>query len=177
MKGLGLLTVQAHYPKLRPPTCDIYNQTCKKVEGGNSALLFIGLYLLAFGAGGIKAALPTHGADQFDEKDPAETKQMSTFFNLLLLALCIGGAVSLTLFVWVQDNKGWDWGFSLSTVGIFLAIIIFFTGWPMYRIQPVTGSSALTEIIQVNLQCSYVFFFFCIYKHDFILLKWVFYFT
>lgn len=33
---------------------------------------------------------------------------MSSFFNWLLLALCIGGAISLTLILWVQDNKRWE---------------------------------------------------------------------
>uniref|UniRef100_A0A251IV64 Major facilitator superfamily (MFS) profile domain-containing protein n=1 Tax=Manihot esculenta TaxID=3983 RepID=A0A251IV64_MANES len=97
----------------------------------------------------IKAALPSHGADQFDEKDPNEARQMSSFFNFLLLAVCIGAAVSLTLFVWVQDNRGWDWGFGISAIAIFLAMLLFFAGLPIYRVQVVQGSSAIAEIIQV----------------------------
>jgi len=149
--GLALLTVQAHYPKLQPPVCNVFDPTasCKKVSGGNAALLFIALYVLAAGSAGVKAALPSHGADQFDEKDPKEAKQMSSFFNLLLLAVCLGGVVSLTLIVWIQDNRGWDWGFGISTIAMFLGVIVFFSGLPMYRIQPIQGSSALIEIIQV----------------------------
>ncbi|KAI5331420.1 hypothetical protein L3X38_021977 [Prunus dulcis] len=149
--GLALLTVQAHYPKLRPPLCNVFDPTamCEKVGGGNAALLFIALYMLAAGAAGIKATLPSHGADQFDEKDPREARQMSSFFNLLLLAVCLGGAVSLTLIVWIQDNRGWDWGFGFSTIAMFLGVAIFFAGLPLYRIQPIRGTSAIVEIIQV----------------------------
>jgi len=149
--GLALLTVQAHYPKLQPPVCNVFDPTasCKKVSGGNAALLFTALYVLAAGSAGVKAALPSHGADQFEEKDPKEAKQMSSFFNLLLLAVCLGGVVSLTLIVWIQDNRGWDWGFGISTIAMFLGVIVFFSGLPMYRIQPIQGSSALIEIIQV----------------------------
>ncbi|OVA10956.1 Proton-dependent oligopeptide transporter family [Macleaya cordata] len=151
--GIGLLTVQAHFSKLKPPQCNILDPAtshlCEKVDGGNTVLLFAALYLIAAGSAGLKAGLPTHGADQFDEKDPKEAKQMSSFFNWLLLAVCLGGAVSLTFIVWVQDNKGWDWGFGISTVAIFLALIIFASGLPLYRFHVVQGTTAITEIIQV----------------------------
>lgn len=100
----------------------------------------------------MKAALPSHGADQFDEKDPKEAKQMSSFFNLLLLAVCVGGAVSITLIVWIQDNRGWDWGFGISTTAMFLGVVIFTAGLPMYRIQAVQGTTAIFEILQVISQ-------------------------
>lgn len=112
--------------------------------------LYVALYLVALGSGGIKAALPSHGADQFEEDDPKEAKQMSTFFNWLLLVVCIGGAISLTLIVWIQDHKGWDIGFGLSTFAMFLGIVVLVAGLPHYCIHVVTGSSAITEVIQVH---------------------------
>ncbi|KAI4332433.1 hypothetical protein L6164_017343 [Bauhinia variegata] len=149
--GYALLTVQAHFPSLKPPYCNIYDKNfhCEQVSGNNSVFLFIALYLLAIGSAGLKVSLPTHGADQFDEKDPKEARQMSTYFNTLLLAVCIGGAVSLTFIVWIQDNKGWDWGFGVSSVAIFLAIVIFASGLPLYRIHVAQGTNPIIEIIQV----------------------------
>ncbi|KAK9268117.1 hypothetical protein L1049_010557 [Liquidambar formosana] len=149
--GIALLTLQAHYPKLKPPPCSIFDQTvhCEQVDGGNAVLLFIALYMIAAGAAGLKATLPSHGADQFDEKDPQEAKQMSSFFNSLLLAICVGGAASLTLIVWIQDNKGWDWGFGISTIAMLMAVVIFAAGLPLYRIYVVQQTSAILEIIQV----------------------------
>ncbi|KAJ0018791.1 hypothetical protein Pint_10167 [Pistacia integerrima] len=84
---------------------------------------------------GFKAALPSHGADQWD---------MSRFFNGLWLALCIGGAISSTLILWIQDR-----GFGLCTTAILLAVIIFGVGLPLYRFQVVQGTSAIKEILQV----------------------------
>ncbi|XP_028189529.1 protein NRT1/ PTR FAMILY 4.6-like [Glycine soja] len=149
--GLALLTAQAHYPSLKPPLCNIYDITahCETPSGGQEALLFIGLYLLAFGSAGVKAALPSHGADQFDEKDPREARLMSTFFNTLLLAICLGGAFSLTFIVWIQINKGWDWGFGIGTIAIFLGIVLFAAGLPLYRFRVGQGTNAFIEIIQV----------------------------
>ncbi|KAL7129803.1 hypothetical protein ABFS83_13G092300 [Erythranthe nasuta] len=149
--GLALLALQAHYPKLKPPLCRIFDPTshCAKVGGANAALLFVALYLVGLGSGGVKAALPSHGADQFEDKDPKEARQKSSYFNWLLLSLCIGAAISLTFLVWIQDHKGWDWGFTISTIAMLFGIIVFVVGLPQYRIHVVNGSSALTEIVQV----------------------------
>lgn len=151
-QGMALLTIQAHYRKLRPPFCNVFDPTssCKEVSGSKAAFLFISLYMLAVGSAGVKAALPAHGADQFEENDPKEARQMSSFFNLFLLALCVGASVSLTLIVWIQDNRGWDWGFGISTITMFLGIIIFAAGLPMYRLHVIRGSSAIVEILQVR---------------------------
>lgn len=149
--GIGLLALQAHYPKLKPPPCTKLdpNSHCTKVGGANAVLLFTALYLLALGSGGVKAALPSHGADQFDEKDPKEAREKSSFFNWLLLALCIGGIVSLTFIVWIQERKGWDWCFGLCAIAMLFGIATLAGGLPWYRIHVINGSSALTEIVQV----------------------------
>ncbi|KAG1367783.1 Protein NRT1/ PTR FAMILY 4.5 [Cocos nucifera] len=149
--GLLLLTLQAHFPKLKPPPCNIFDPTahCLKVDGGNAVFLYISLYLVAIGSAGIKASLPVHSADQFDEKDPQEARQMSSFFNWLLLSVCLGGAISLTLVVWVQNEKGWDWGFGTSTGAMLTALVVFLAGAPKYRMAIIQGTNALLEIIQV----------------------------
>ncbi|KAL9355285.1 hypothetical protein Peur_053255 [Populus x canadensis] len=151
LMGLSLLAFQAHYAKLKPLPCNILDPTahCEKVGGGNAVLLFVALFVLAAGSSGIKASVPSHGADQFDEKDPKELIQMSSYFNFVLLAVCLGAAVSLTVFVWIQDNKGWDWGFGVGAISMLLAVIFFIAGLPMHRIHVVQGSSTVVEILQV----------------------------
>ncbi|KAK8472567.1 hypothetical protein PHAVU_002G242900 [Phaseolus vulgaris] len=149
--GLALLTIQAHRASIESPICNVYEKgvVCEKVSGKLEAFLFIGLYLLAFGSSGVKASLPSHGADQFDEKDPKEALQMSTFFNSLFLALCIGGAVSLTFNVYIQNNNGWVWGFGISTAAIVFATLIFALGLPLYRIHVARITNGIMEIAQV----------------------------
>ncbi|KAK7306453.1 hypothetical protein VNO77_44394 [Canavalia gladiata] len=149
--GLALLTAQARYRSLKPSICNVYDKTihCETPNGGQEAVLYIGLYLLALGSAGVKAGLPSHGADQFDETDPKETNQMSTFFNALLLAVCMGASVSLTFIVWIQLHKGWDWGFGIGTIAICLGTIIFAAGLPLYRIRVTQGTNGFIEVIQV----------------------------
>lgn len=158
-----MLTIQAHKASIESP-CNVYEKgvVCEKVSGKLQAFLFIGLYLLAFGSAGVKASLPSHGADQFDERDPKEATQMSSFFNSLFLALCIGGAVSLTLNVYIENNNGWVWGFGISTAAIFLGTLIFALGLPLYRIHVARIANGIMEIAQVCIEHPFVItFLFC----------------
>jgi len=147
---------------LTPPICNVYvkDAHCAKLSGKQEAFFFISLYLLAFGSAGLKASLPSHGADQFDERDPKEAMQMSSFFNGLLLAVCIGGAVSLTFNVYIQDRYGWDWGFGISTFAIVLGTILFAFGLPLYRIHVAHTKNGIIEIIQVCIQPLVITFLF-----------------
>lgn len=111
-------------------------------------MLFSGLYLVALGVGGIKGSLPAHGAEQFDESTPRGRKQRSTFFNYFVFSLSAGALIAVTLVVWIEDNKGWEWGFGVSTLTIFLSIPIFLAGSVFYRNKIPLGSP-LTTICKV----------------------------
>jgi peptide/histidine transporter 3/4 len=62
----------------------------------------VGLYLIAFGNGGIKPNVSTLGADQFDDSDPNERKHMSNFFNWFYFIISIGSLLSVTVFIYIQ---------------------------------------------------------------------------
>ncbi|XP_009360402.2 protein NRT1/ PTR FAMILY 4.6 [Pyrus x bretschneideri] len=148
--GLILLTVQARLPSLKPPSCtkDSLDNPCQEVEGGKAAMLFLGLYLVALGVGGIKGSLPSHGAEQFDESTPQGRKQRSTFFNYYVFCLACGGLIAVTLVVWIEDNKGWEWGFGIATISILLSIPVFLAGSTLYR-NKIPNGSPLTTIFKV----------------------------
>jgi len=150
-QGILLLLVQARFPNLKPPPCIIFDPTshCERVHGGNAAILYIGLYLIAAGMAGIKAGVPSHGADQFDENDPHEAKQPSSFFNWLLLSACAGAVFSLIFIVWIQTDVGWDWGFGVCAIGSFVGTIIYVAGIPRYRIHVIQSTNPITDVIKV----------------------------
>ena len=147
-----ILTAQAHSPSLQPPTCGPDHPAatpCQQVSGGKAAMLFIGLYLVALGVGGIKGSLPAHGAEQFDESTPRGRKQRSTFFNYFVFCLSCGALIAVTFVVWVEDNKGWQWGFGISTLAMLLSVPIFLAGSCFYR-NKVPCGSPLTTISKVT---------------------------
>lgn len=111
-------------------------------------MLFLGLYLVALGVGGIKGSLPAHGAEQFDDTTPRGRKQRSSFFNYFVFSLACGGLIAVTLVVWIEDNKGWQWGFGISTVSILLSIPVFLAGSRFYK-NKIPSGSPLTTISKV----------------------------
>ncbi|CAM0904040.1 unnamed protein product [Alopecurus aequalis] len=148
--GYGLLALQAYLPSLHPPPCNIEAElnSCKEVHGRNAAILYIGLYMSAFGDGCIRSCLSSLGADQFDHEDPTESQQQSSFFNWYTFGISFGGFVGLILIVWLQKYKGWDIGLGLCAILILLGLLVVAAGLPFYRNQIPEGSP-LTRILQV----------------------------
>lgn len=143
-QGLLILAVQAHIRSLKPPICKSANRNISR----KAVILFAGLYLVALGVGGIKGSLPPHGAEQFDEHTQEGRKQRSTFFNYYVFCLSFGALIAVTFVVWIEDNKGWQWGFGIATVAILISIPLFLLGSAKYRIKIPTGSP-ITTIFKV----------------------------
>ncbi|PIM98603.1 H+/oligopeptide symporter [Handroanthus impetiginosus] len=117
-------------------------------------MLFAGLYLVALGVGGIKGSLPPHGAEQFDEHTRQGRKQRSTFFNYYVFCLSCGALIAVTFVVWIEDNKGWQWGFGIATAAILISIPIFLLGSGKYRIK-IPAGSPITTIVKVLVAAIY----------------------
>ncbi|XP_016504424.2 protein NRT1/ PTR FAMILY 4.5-like [Nicotiana tabacum] len=150
--GYALLAVQAHFSQLRPFPCknvplSLSNQ-CESADTGQLAILYGGIYLIALGNSGVKAALPSLGADQFDEKDPKGVAKLSSYFNWLLFCITVGAMLGVTFFVWISDSQGWDWSFGVCCVAVGLAILLLTMGKPFYR-NNIPKGSPLMRIAQV----------------------------
>ncbi|XP_062003114.1 protein NRT1/ PTR FAMILY 4.5-like [Rosa rugosa] len=142
--GLSLVTIQAYAKPLQPKFCGVGKSSC--MEGGIGFYFYASLYLWALGSGGVKGALPALGGDQFGYKD--EAKKLATFFNLFMLSSTLGATIGVTVVVWVSMNKGWYWGFFISTMGSLVGFIVLALGKPFYRLQ-VPRDSPLIRIFQV----------------------------
>lgn len=146
--GMATLTISASVSALQPPSCT--DSVCPKATTIEYAVFFLGLYLIALGTGGIKPCVSSFGADQFDDTNPTERKKKASFFNWFYFSINVGALVSSSFIVWVQDNVGWGWGFAIPTIFMGLAIISFFSGTPLYRLQK-PGGSPLTRVCQVTV--------------------------
>ncbi|MED6131031.1 hypothetical protein PIB30_006359 [Stylosanthes scabra] len=142
--ALVLVTIQAATKNLQPEACG--KSSC--VKGGNAVMFYISLCLLASGAGGVKGAMTTLGADQFDEKDPKEAKGLATYFNWLVLSVSLGSVVGVTGVVWVSTQRAWYLGFLIITVASFVGYITLALGKPFYRIIP-PSESPVSRVAQV----------------------------
>ncbi|KAI9385832.1 hypothetical protein POPTR_011G120000v4 [Populus trichocarpa] len=144
--GMCTLTLSATIPVLKPAEC--IGSLCPPATPAQYGVFFFGLYLIAFGTGGIKPCVSSFGADQFDDTDPKERVKKGSFFNWFYFSINIGCLVSSSLMVYIQDKAGWGLGFGIPALFMGIAIAIFFSGTPLYRFQRPVGSP-ITRMCQV----------------------------
>ncbi|KAL5786939.1 hypothetical protein ACOSP7_003888 [Xanthoceras sorbifolium] len=150
LSGFILLSVQAHLPQLKPPQCNMLTdgENCREAKGFKALIFFLALYLVALGSGCVKPNMIAHGADQFNQNNPKQSKKLSTYFNAAYFAFSIGELVALTLLVWIQTHSGMDVGFGVSAAAMAMGLISLVAGTLYYRNKPPQGS-ILTPIAQV----------------------------
>ncbi|KAI3426893.1 hypothetical protein D9Q98_006837 [Chlorella vulgaris] len=123
--GMVLLTLSAWLPGMTPSP-DEYASPLQ------NAFLYTSLYVVALGTGGIKPNVSAFGADQFDESDPQDRKEKTSFFNWFYFFVNIGSLLAVTVIVWVQENISWAVGFAIPAAVMACAIATFVAGAPLY---------------------------------------------
>ncbi|CAM6117944.1 unnamed protein product [Calypogeia fissa] len=146
--GLILITLFASLPVFWQPHCDPPEVPCQAAHGMNLATLYIALYLIALGTGGIKSCVSAFGADQFDHNDPLERKHMAYFFNWFFFFISMGALVAVTLLVYIQDKLGRGWGFGVTSSCMLFAVVVLVGGRRVYRYSIPQGSP-FTSIARV----------------------------
>ncbi|MBA0838784.1 hypothetical protein Goarm_004576, partial [Gossypium armourianum] len=145
--GTGTLALATKLPQLRPPPCH-GSHTCKQANGFQMGILYIALYLIALGTGGLKSSVSGFGTDQFDEKDEKEKSQMAYFFNRFFFFISTGTLMAVTVLVYIQDEVGRSWAYGICSVSMFVAVLILLSGTKRYRYKKSLGSP-IVQIFQV----------------------------
>ncbi|KAH9761924.1 protein NRT1/ PTR FAMILY 6.2 [Citrus sinensis] len=135
--------------QLRPRPCkETATHTCEQASGFQMGVLYIALYLIALGTGGLKSSVSGFGTDQFDEKDEKEKTQMAYFFSRFFFFISLGTLMAVTVLVYIQDEISRSVGYGICSVAMFMAIIIFLAGTKRYRYKKSSGSP-IVHIFQV----------------------------
>ncbi|KAF7091820.1 hypothetical protein CFC21_111295 [Triticum aestivum] len=138
--GMLVMTLSASLPVLMPS-----NLSTSEIQ---RAMVYLGLYLVALGTGGIKPCTSALGADQFDTADPVERVTKGSFFNWYYFLVNVGSLLSTTVLVWVQDNVGWGLGYAIPMVLMGFGLVVFVSGRKVYRYKKL-GGSPLKRLSQV----------------------------
>ncbi|OVA06129.1 Proton-dependent oligopeptide transporter family [Macleaya cordata] len=135
--GLGLLTLSVVLPSLMSqPDCpnnSENNTSCNSPSSFQVIFFFSSLYLVAIGRAGFKPCVQAFGADQFDGRNPKESKSKSSFFNWWYFGLCLGSSFSRLILTYIQDNISWGLGFCIAFISLALALIVFVLGTKTYH--------------------------------------------
>ncbi|KAK3212275.1 hypothetical protein Dsin_016981 [Dipteronia sinensis] len=147
--GTCLLAISTKLPQFRPPPCHATEVTsCERANGYQMGFLYLSLYLVSLGTGGLKSSVSGFGTDQFDEKDKKEKAQMAYFFQRFFFVISTGTLMAVTVLVYIQDEVGRSWGYGICSISMVVAILIFLSGTRRYRYKKCMGSP-IVHICQV----------------------------
>ncbi|XP_043699735.1 protein NRT1/ PTR FAMILY 6.2-like [Telopea speciosissima] len=148
--GTGMLAMSTKLPQLRPPPCNTNGaiQNCKQANGFQMGILYLSLYIIALGTGGLKSSVSGFGTDQFDEKDDRERAHMAYFFNRFFFFITTGTLMAVTVLVYIQDGVGRSVAYGICSISMIIAILIFLSGTKRYRYKKSLGSP-IVHIFQV----------------------------
>uniref|UniRef100_J3M748 Major facilitator superfamily (MFS) profile domain-containing protein n=1 Tax=Oryza brachyantha TaxID=4533 RepID=J3M748_ORYBR len=123
-----------------------------RATGWQLAVLYLALLCTALGSGGIRPCVVAFGADQFDDQQQKGGGEAAgrkrRYFNLYFFTMGFAVLLALTVVVYIQENVGWGWGFGIPAIAMFVSIVVFLAGYPLYvRLKP--GGSPFTRLAQV----------------------------
>ncbi|KAF2594013.1 hypothetical protein F2Q70_00044694 [Brassica cretica] len=127
--GMALLTLSA----LLVPISENKEVVSASPSSLLNVLFFFSLYLVAIGQSGHKPCVQAFGADQFDEKDPREQRDRSSFFNWWYLSMSAGICLAIVVVVYIQEAVGWALGFGIPCVFMVISLVLFVVGRRSYR--------------------------------------------
>ncbi|RRT82072.1 hypothetical protein B296_00015418, partial [Ensete ventricosum] len=150
LTGTGMLTVVTQLPQLRPPPCGNSSAAseCQGANGFQIRLLYLSLYLIALGTGGLKSSVSGFGTGQFDDKDEKEKSQMAYFFNRFFFFISTDSLLAVTVLVYIQDEVGRSWSYGICCISMLVAVVLFLSGTRRYRYKKSSGSPVV-HILQV----------------------------
>ncbi|KAL6651314.1 hypothetical protein ACP70R_010239 [Stipagrostis hirtigluma subsp. patula] len=142
--GMMFVTFSAFLPVTE--LCGV-GSACHPLFGAQT-VAFLGLYLVAFGSGGVRAALLPFGAEQYDDDNAVDRERKMSFFSWFYICVDFGMIISGVFIVWIQQNISWGLGFGIATACIALGFGGFVLATPMYKRRMPTGTP-LKSLAQV----------------------------
>lgn len=140
-QGTAALALSTKLRQFRPPPCqNTALNNCKQANEFQMGALYVALYLIALGTGGLKSSVSGFGTDQFDENNEREKAQRAFFFNRFFFFISMGTLMAVTVLVYIQDEVDRSLGYGLCSVAMIVAILIFFSGSRRYRYKKSVGS-------------------------------------
>jgi POT family proton-dependent oligopeptide transporter len=105
--------------------------------------LMIGLFLVAFGTGGIKPCVSTNVGDQFTSKNQHLIERAFSYFYLAINA---GSSISIFFCPVLLKSHGPLLAFGMPAAMMFVATIVFWSGRKRYAVVPPAGKAWLKDV-------------------------------
>ncbi|MCU1282355.1 MAG: Proton-dependent oligopeptide transporter, family [bacterium] len=106
--------------------------------------LVAGLFLVAFGTGGIKPCVSTNVGDQFTSKNQHLIERAFSYFYLAINA---GSSISIYFCPVLLQKYGPKFAFGMPAVAMALATVVFWSGRKRYAVVPPAGRAWLRDVL------------------------------
>ena len=113
---------------------------------GNRAGVYLGLILIAIGAGGIKPCVSAFVGDQFGE---GNEKGLTRVYGWFYWSVNFGAAFGFALIPMTRDKLGYSWAFGVPGIAMAVATFIFWLGRKNYVRQPPARESHQAGVVSV----------------------------
>ena len=127
------LSLSTHFFLLKPHRCEQIGELCESDTQNQFPLFYLSIYLIALGSGVSDPALPTLGADQFDEEEPKEQRSKASIYGYFYVALNLGSLVAETILAYIETTGHWVLGFWICTSCAGVSFLVLLSGTLRYR--------------------------------------------
>jgi POT family proton-dependent oligopeptide transporter len=115
---------------------------------GSPTALFLGLALIAVGAGGIKPCVSAFVGDQFG---PEQQHLLPRVYGWFYWAINLGSAGGFFIIPWVHTRASYRWAFALPGAAMALATLFFWRGTKYYVRRPAAPPNERLHLVPVIL--------------------------
>jgi POT family proton-dependent oligopeptide transporter len=106
--------------------------------------LFVGLFMVAFGTGGIKPCVSTNVGDQFTGKN---SHLIERAFSYFYLAINAGSSISIFFCPVLLKSYGPKLAFGVPAAMMLVAVLVFWLGRHKYAVVPPAGKAWLKDVL------------------------------
>ncbi|KAL3368328.1 hypothetical protein AABB24_009287 [Solanum stoloniferum] len=148
--GMIILWLTAMIPQLKSSPCSQNQHVCNGVTALQLAVLFSSFGFMSIGAGFVRPCSIIFGADQLEnKKNPNNQRILESYFNWYYASSGISLILAVTVIVYIQDNYGWKVGFGVPAILMFLSVLMFQIGSPLYiKVKPKTTENLVIGLFQ-----------------------------
>ncbi|KAK4376820.1 hypothetical protein RND71_003116 [Anisodus tanguticus] len=132
-QGMIILWLTAMIPQLKSSPCSQFQHVCNGATSVQLAVLFSSFGFISLGAGFIRPCSIIFGVDQLAKKEnPDNQRLIDSYFNWYYASIGISTILAVTVVIYIQDRYGWQVGFGIPVILMFLSVSMFLIGSPLY---------------------------------------------
>ena len=145
-----ILWLTAMIPQLKSLPCSHFQHVCNGPTAFLFAVLFSSLVFMSVGAGFVRPCSIIFGADQLEnKKNPENQRILESYFNWYYASSGVSTILAVTLIVYIQDLYGWKVGFGVPAILMFLSVLTFQIGSPLYiKVKAKTTENLVIGLFQ-----------------------------